>query len=204
MSSPRPISPEALAAALAERVYSLPTPAVIGVDGAPATAPEALADEVLGVLRSLGAAAAHVQSQGFWRDASVRLEYGREDVDAYLEWLDVGAFTREVIEPMQARGDYLPSLRDPSTNRATRAVPESLGLRGFLIVSGPILLRHGLDLDLTVHLWASPAALARRTPQDQAWTLPAFARYERETEPARTSSVVVRCDDPRHPAVLGL
>ncbi len=55
---------------------------------------------------------------------------------------------------------------------------------------------------MTVHLWLSPGALARRTAEDQRWTLPAYARYEAEAEPLETADVVVRLDDPRHPAIV--
>jgi hypothetical protein len=69
------------------------------------------------------------------------------------------------------------------------------------ILSGPFLLGRGLPLDLVVHLDLSPAALARRTPEPLAWTLPAYARYTREVNPAALADVVVKLDDPRHPAV---
>ena len=204
MSAPRPISPEALAEAVSDRARALRAPAVIAVDGAGATRPGTLAAAATERLRSAGVPVVHLESRWFWRDASVRLEYGHQDVDAYLDWLDASALRREVLDPMHEHGAYLPSLRDPATNRATRALPELLGPRGVVIVSGPMLLRHGLPFDRTVHLWASPAALARRTPEAEAWTLPAFARYDRESLPASHADVVVRCDDPRHPAALGL
>ena len=204
MSAPRPISPEALVHELAERARQLAWPAIVALDGAPSTHPEHLAESVAGDLRRAGLAAAHVAASGFWRDASLRFEYGREDVQSYLDWLDAPALSREVIEALRARGEFLPTLRDPHTNRATRAAPQHLGRPGVLIVSGCLLLRHGLPFDLSVHLWASPGALERRTPPEHAWTLAAFARYELETHPASLATVVVRCDDPRHPAVLGL
>ncbi|MGW2547729.1 uridine kinase, partial [Kitasatospora sp. NPDC001574] len=47
-----------------------------------------------------------------------------------------------------------------------------------------------------------PAALARRTPPEERWTLPAFARYEAETVPAEAADLTVRVDDPRHPALV--
>jgi len=53
-----------------------------------------------------------------------------------------------------------------------------------------------------VHLSLSAAALARRTPAADAWTLPAFARYEDEVRPGVVADVVVKVDDPRHPALV--
>src|SRR5205085_464778 len=72
---------------------------------------------------------------------------------------------------------------------------------GFLL-PGPLLLGTGLDLDLTVHCAQSPAALARRLPDGYRWTLPAYARYAEEVGPEYLADVVVRVDDPRHPALV--
>jgi hypothetical protein len=69
-------------------------------------------------------------------------------------------------------------------------------------VSGPLLLGGGLAFDFAVHLELSPAALRRRTPPGQQWTLPAFARYAEEVGPAGFAEVVLRADDPKRPAVV--
>lgn len=201
--APSPISPEGLREAVIERALALRTNAVVLVDGADATRPGELAAAVTNALRSAGRPAEHVETRYFWRDASVRLEYGREDVDSYLDWLDVAALEREVIRPLRSGRPVLTSLRDPVTNRATRAEPVELA-DGTVIISGEFLLRHDLEADLIVHLSASAAALARRTPAEASWTLPALARYEIESTPTLRSDVVVRCDDPKHPAALGL
>jgi hypothetical protein len=52
-----------------------------------------------------------------------------------------------------------------------------------------------------VHLRRGNAALARNLPADEHWTLPAYARYEREREPARQADLVVLADHPDRPAV---
>jgi hypothetical protein len=65
-----------------------------------------------------------------------------------------------------------------------------------------VLLGRGLPFDLAVHVHLTPAALARRTPDDQDWTLPALARYERERDPALLADLVVRADDPLRPALV--
>ena len=96
----------------------------------------------------------------------------------------------------------LPSLRDPATDRSTRAPYVQLPPGGVLLLDGALLLGRWLPLELTVHLALTPAALARRTPADQQWTLPAFARYEAETGPTEAADVVVRVDDLRHPALV--
>jgi hypothetical protein len=73
---------------------------------------------------------------------------------------------------------------------------------GVVVVSGTMLLGAGLDFDVTVHLTQSAAALARRIPEDLRWTLPAFQRYDEEAMPQDLADVVVRADDPRHPALV--
>jgi hypothetical protein len=201
--APSPISPEALVEGLADRVLALRSPTVVVIDGAPATKPDELAAAVTEAVAVAGRRAVHIDTRTFWRDASIRLEYGREDIDSFLDWLDIAALRREVIEPLRTSRPVLPSLRDPETNRATRAQPVDLG-DGVVLLSGAFLLRYDIDADLVVHLAASTPAIARRTSPDQAWTVAAFARYELESAPQLRSDVVVRCDDPRHPAVVGL
>jgi hypothetical protein len=137
----------------------------------------------------------------FWRDASLRLEYGREDPESYASWLDADAVQREVLDPAVERGQYLPTLRDPRTNRSTREPPLPVPPGTILLVSGSLLLGRGLTFDQTLHLALSPAALARRTPPDQVWTLPAYERYAAVARPADTAELVVKLDDPRHPAL---
>lgn len=152
-------------------------------------------------MRALGRPFVHVPARGFLRDASVRLEHGRQDVDAYLTWLDDGALRREVL---QTDGWYLPSLRDPVTNRATRAERAVLPDNAVLVVSGGLLLGIGLPFDRVVHLAMSRAARRRRTPAEELWTLEAFDRYDAEVDPINLADVVIKLDDPRHPAVRGL
>ena len=170
----------------------------MAVDGPPCAQPELLADSLAAPLRVLGRPFVHVRADSFWRDASVRFEHGREDSESYLNWLDAGAMRREVLD---ADGWYLPSLRDPLTNRATRAERRQLPDNAVLVVSGAFLLGLGLPFECVVHLATSPGARARRTPSDQTWTLAAFDRYEAEVSPTEVADVVVKVDDPRHPAV---
>jgi hypothetical protein len=70
------------------------------------------------------------------------------------------------------------------------------------VLDGSLLLGRGLPFELTVHLTLSRGALARRMPDDRSWTLPAYARYEREADPLRTADVVLKVDDPGHPALI--
>lgn len=175
----------------------------IGVDGAPAARPGELAERVGDALRLRGREAAVVGTGGFLRPASLRFEYGRHDPDTYYNgWFDTGALWREVFGPLEAGGTgrVLPDLWDPRTDRATRSAHVVLPPGGVLLLHGPFLLGQWFPFDLSVHLRLSPAALERRTDESERWTLPAYARYEEETGPGDAADVLVRADDPRHPA----
>jgi hypothetical protein len=203
----RPISPSLLVEELAERIASAPPKSWVRValDGAPAARPGDLADALAGPLRLRGREVLRVSSEDFLRPASLRFEYGRTDPDAfYTDWLDSGALMREVLGPLEPdrSGKVLPTLWDSVADRATRASYVTLPEGGVLLLDGFLLLGQGLPFDLTVHLWLSPGALARRTPVEQRWTLPAYARYEDEVAPASVADMVVRVDDLRHPAVV--
>lgn len=186
---------------LAETITAqLPADTVrVAIDGPPCSAPESVAEHLLAHLHGRRPLA-HVRAETFWRDASLRFEYGREDVTSYLTWLDAGALEREALRPVLA-GRYLPSLRDPVTNRSTREAPRDAPAGTVLVVSGTFLLGRELPFDVTVHLAMSPAARARRTPEADAWTLAAFDEYDRTIRPAEIADLLVRYDDPRHPAL---
>jgi len=172
------------------------------VDGAPPTRPDALADALVDPLRALGRPVVRVRADDFLRPASVRFERGRHDPDAYLEdRLDAGALGREVLDPFAAAGRFLPTLWDAAADRSTRAASVDAPERAVLVLDGGLLLGRWLDADLTVHLTVRPATLERRTPPEDRWMLPAFARYDEEALPTQVADVVVHVDDPRHPAV---
>jgi hypothetical protein len=177
----------------------------VAVDGAPSAGPDRLAEALVEPLRVHGRAALHIPADGFLRAASLRLERGRTNPDAYYEdWLDLRALTREVLAPLApgGTGRVLPSLWDAEADRATRAAYVELPPGGVVIVSGALLLGAGLDVDLAVHLAQSPAALARRVDPVLAWTLPAYDRYAEEVMPELIADVVIRVDDPNHPALV--
>jgi len=208
----RPVSPEALVAELVEHIAANPPDAWVrvAVDGAPPTGPDALADALVDPLRERGRAVVRVRASDYLRPASLRYEHGRTDPDAFYEdWLDVAALNREALAPLSfgatgvgGSGWVRPAHWDSAADRAVRGGEVELPPGGVLLLSGALLLGGGLEVDLTVHLEQSAAALARRTPSDLAWTLPAYARYAAEVAPAEWADVVVRVDDPRHPAVV--
>ncbi|MCA2218786.1 uridine kinase [Jidongwangia harbinensis] len=203
----RPVSFDVLVEELADRLAGAgPGRRLrVAVDGAPAADPAALADALVGPLRVRGRPAVRVSTDDFLRPASVRLESGRTNPDAfYTGWFDEAALRREVLDPAgpDGSGRVVTRLWDPVTDRATREPYTVLPPTAVVLVSGTLLLGAGLDFDVTVHLSLSAAALRRRTEEHLRWTLPAYARYGDEVDPASFADVVVRVDDPRRPAMV--
>ncbi|RSN32950.1 uridine kinase [Amycolatopsis sp. WAC 04169] len=200
----RPISPALLVSELTERITTITgrRRIAVAIDGAAgATNTTELADALVDPLRIAGHAVLRISANDFLRPASLRFERGKEDPDSrYGDWLDLGALRREVLDPLAEDGSglVLPSLWDPVRDRATRAERVELSEGGVVLLDGEFLFGAGLAFDLSVHLWLSPGALKRRVPD--AWALPAYARYEQEVDPSALSDVVIRVDDPKHPA----
>jgi hypothetical protein len=201
-----PVTPELLADRLAELCadrHAGSAPLRMALDGPSCADLSGPIQLLIAGLQAAGRPTALIEATTFYRDASLRLEHGRTDVDSFYQgWLDVAALRREVLDPVAARGQYLPSLRDPVTHRSTRATPEPLPTPGVLLVRGELLLGAGLPFDLTVHASVSRQARKRLTPAELQWTLPAFDRYDLEVDPSGTADVVIRYDDARHPALL--
>jgi len=86
-------------------------------------------------------------------------------------------------------------------DRAFRADRVELAGNGVLLVDGALLLGRGLPAEFTVHLRMSAAALARRLDPELQWTLPAYARYDKEHDPAGADMLVL-ADDPARPALV--
>jgi hypothetical protein len=179
----------------------------VAIDGSPPSRPGVVADALVGPLQVLGHPVARVSAADFVRPASVRLERGRRDPDALYELgIDVSGLVRELLQPLGPAGSgrYLPSLWNRERDRATRATYRTLAPAGVLVLDGSLLLRPELrvELDVTVHLHVGRSALARRTPPERHWMLPAYERYEVEVRPAEVADVVVMADDPGRPAVI--
>jgi hypothetical protein len=205
----QPVDPANLPDLLADRLAHAPTAGRalrVAVDGPHCARPLDLSDSLVAPLRARGREATTISAQSFWRDASLRLEYGREDLESFVDWLDDAALRREVLDPLgpDGSGAYLPSLRDPHTNRATREPARQAGDGAIVIVGGELLLGRDLPFDLTIHLAVSSSARARRTDAGWQWTLPAFDRYDADVSPAAVADVVIRMNDDRHPAARGL
>ncbi len=177
----------------------------MAVDGPDVARPGDLSTAVAERLPALGRPAVVVAADGFFRPASLRLEHGRTDPDArYTDWLDVGALSREVLDPLGpgGPGTYLPALWDTVRDRAVRAGPRPMPPGGVLLVPGALLQGVGLAFDVVVHLRMGPAARRRLTPAERAWELPAFDRYDDEVDPAALADAVVLADHPDRPALV--
>ncbi len=196
-----PVAPQALPDRLADWIAAADGITRVLLDGAECAEPDSVAATLIEPLRARGRPAVHVRGTDFWRDASLRLEFGHEDVESFPTWVDADGLRREVLEPAVNVRQYLPTLRDRQSNRSTRAAARGLDPGSVLIVSGTLLLGRELPAERTVHLALSPAARARRTPPERQWTLPAYVEYDRTVRPAETADIVVTLNDPRHPAV---
>ncbi|MGI8666420.1 MAG: uridine kinase [Jatrophihabitans sp.] len=206
MSRFAPLSPQRLAdrlAALLVGRHGGSRALRVGVDAPGCADLSQLIEALCEALRAAGRPVALIDSRGFYRDASLRLEYGRTDVESfYSGWLDTGALQREVLASLAGDGSYLPSLRDPVTNRSTRAEVRHLPDNGIALVTGELLLGAGLDFDVVVHAAVSRQARHRLTDAEHQWTLPALDRYDLDVDPAALADAVIRYDDPARPALL--
>lgn len=211
----RPLTPQGLATLAVERVAPLLAPARdagvtvrLGVDGAVDAETDAVAAAVAEAAINRGVGVLRVRAADFLHRRSVRLEWGGQDVDAAFDrWVDWASLKREVLDPLAdpAAMTWLARLRDPGTDRSARESVRRAAPGALLVVDGPYLLRWELGgaLDVAVHLVTSPAALARRFPEEGDPRPGAWARYRDECDPAARADLVLRHDHPARPALLG-
>lgn len=205
--APRSLNPRGIADLAAERAAALRCehPVRVAIDAPPWSGLE-LSALLVEALTAWSRPAVVVRVADYLRPASVRLERGRDDPDAFYEdWIDVAALRREVLEPSGPGGSgrVLPSLWDAARDRASRADYVALPADAVVVVDGWFLLRGELPFDLTVHVHLSAAARARRVPvADAPRELPAYDRYDAEADPVEHADLVVRADDPQRPAVI--
>lgn len=200
-----PITPERLVDDLATWIDGRwATRTRIVVDGFVASGADAVADAVARTLRARGRPAVRVSTRWWWRPASLRLEYGRTDVDMLLGgWVDTTALRREVLEPLgpDGAGTYLPRLRDPETHRSIRDRRVRTPDRTVLVIDTPFALAWGTGAEALIHLRVSPAALTRHLPAELGWWIAAHERYLAEYDPIATADVVLAYDHPAAPAI---
>ncbi len=177
----------------------------LAVDGAVGLDPTGWAAAIVDAMRAGGRFAVHVSVRDYLLPASQRFEFGHDSPDAFYEgWRDENGLRREVLEPAapDGSGAVLPALWRTDIDRSARAEYIAVPTDGVVVVSGEFLLGSGLPFEYAMHLTCSAAALARRTPPEDAWTLPAYERYASEVAPETFADLVVRLEDPRRPAII--
>lgn len=201
----RPVTPEGLVEELARLISARAGWVRVAVDGAEPASPRGLADALVAPLKARGRPTVRVRAEDQLRPASLRLERGREDPDGFYEdWLDGAGLAREVLMPLDPGGSgrIRPVRFDAAADRASRTGFTTVLPETVLIVSGPLLLGRGLPFDLTIHIALTEGALRRRMPAPLQWRVPAYIRYDAEVDPASWADVVIRADDPAHPAIV--
>ena len=200
-----PLSPDRLVTELVDWIERLPhhRPRIV-VDGFEETGATWLADALSEMLGSRGRPVARVSTTWWWRAASLRLEYGREDLDMLLGgWLDAASLRRELLDPLadDGSGVYLDRLRDPDTDRSIRKKRFRALAGTVLIVDSPFAVAWGVKADGLVHLQVSPATAARRLPDERQWWVEGYRRYLEEDRPGDAADVIVAYDHPASPAL---
>ena len=200
-----PVTPTRLTEDLAGWINERPAEhPVVGFDGPAEIGTAALADAIALRVRTLGRPVIRISTRWWWRPASLRLEYGRTDIDMLLSgWVDTEALRRELLDPLRpgGSGQYLPRLRDCATDRSLREERVAVAARAVVLLDGPFLQATGLAMDAVVHLQATDGTIARALPADRHWWVEAFQRYRDQDRPADGASVVVAYDHPLAPAV---
>ncbi len=194
-----PISTDGLITAIADAALGDPGSVVVAVDGADAAAPRTPADRLAELIRTRGRPAAVVWLHDFVRPASVRLEFGLDEMSYRTGWFDYAALDREVLRAVRQHDRWLPALWDEAGDRSARAAIRTAAPGTVVVVAGPMLQGRGLDFDVIVRLRMSEAALRRRTDPGDLWTIPALLRHDAEHDEVATFEV--RWDHPDRPAV---
>jgi hypothetical protein len=97
-----------------------------------------------------------------------------------------------VLDAAAQRQTYVPSLRDPVSDRSTREPARRVPTGAVIIVSGEFLLGRGLPWNRVIHLDTSWAGRRRTVDDHLRWTLPAYDRYTDSVGPAEQADVVVK------------
>ncbi|WP_280382831.1 hypothetical protein [Nocardia wallacei] len=194
-----PITAEGLVDLVAERAVRMPGRAVVAVDGADAADPVAFARSVAERLRAQGRSSDVVGLHDYIRPASLRLEFGRDEMTYRTAWFDYAGLEREVLQALRERGRWLPALWDERTDRSARAATISAAPDTVLFVAGPMLLGRDLGFDLSIELRMSEGALRRASTPTEAFIIDALLSHR--TDHPATPDILVAWDHPTRPAV---
>ncbi len=204
-----PVTPQGLAALVASLAADLSHTAgsaglgvALGVDGVVAADTTSLADAVAAVLADRGLPVLRASREAFRRPRSLRLELGDDPLSPYERWYDDAGLRRELLDPLTGGTRLVTtSLWDAGRDRATREPRREVPPGCVAVVDGPFLLRWTLAdaFAHVTHLQTSPAAATRR---GAGALVPSWQAYLDEIDPAGCGGLVVRHEDPRHPAVV--
>ncbi|MBY8859482.1 hypothetical protein K7711_23645 [Nocardia sp. CA2R105] len=197
MPSFSPVTVDALVEVVLDRALALPGYAVVAVDGADPADPLSFAEIVADRIRTRGRACATVSLHDYVRPASLRLEFGRDEMSYRTAWFDYAGLNREVLQALRERGRWLPALWDESTDRSARATTISANPETILLVAGPMLLDRGLSFDLTVELRLSEGALRRA--EAEPFIVAALLRHRRDAH--EEPDILVAWDHRDRPAL---
>ncbi|MQY28959.1 nucleoside/nucleotide kinase family protein [Nocardia aurantia] len=192
------ITADALLDLVTERAAVRTGHAVVAIEGADAADPVVFAGGIADRLRARGRAAAVVSLHDFVRPASLRYEFGRDEMSYRTAWFDYAGLDREVLQALRRDDRWLPALWDERTDRSARARTVAANGDTVLLVAGPMLLGRGLDFDLTVELRLSEGALRRAADPATAFTVEALLRHRREA--AAEPDILVAWDHRDRPA----
>ncbi|MCX4091121.1 hypothetical protein [Nocardia sp. alder85J] len=193
------ITTEALIELVTARAAARGGHVTVAVDGADAADPVVFAERVADRLHTRGRPAAVVSLHDFVRPASLRYEFGRDEMSYRTAWFDYAGLNREVLQALRQEDRWLPALWDERTDRSARA--RSVAAQGdtVLLVAGPMLFGRGLDFDLGVELRLSEGALRRAADPDAAFTTDALLRHRRDA--GEEADILVAWDHRDRPAV---
>lgn len=197
MPSFSPVTVAALVEVVLHRVLALRGHAVVAVDGADAADPLCFAETVAEGIRTRGRAGATVSLHDYVRPASLRLEFGRDEISYRTAWFDYAGLNREVLQALREHGRWLPALWNERTDRSARATTISAAPETIVLVAGPMLLGRGLRFDLSVELRLSEGALLRA--EAEPFIVAALLRHRRET--AQEPDILVAWDHRDRPAL---
>ncbi|MQY21866.1 nucleoside/nucleotide kinase family protein [Nocardia macrotermitis] len=197
MPSFSPVTVDALFSLVLDRALVLPGYAIVAVDGADPADPLGFAETVADRIRTRGRACATVSLHDYVRPASLRLEFGRDEMSYRTAWFDYAGLNREVLQALRERGQWLPALWNESTDRSARATTVSAKPETIVLVAGPMLLGRGLGFDLSVELRLSEGALRRA--EVEPFVVAALLRHRRDAD--QDPDILVAWDHRDRPAL---
>jgi uridine kinase len=195
-------------------------PLRVAVDGPPAAGKTTLADELAALLRARGREVIRATTESFHLPRAQRYRRGEFSPEAnYHDSFDYDTLRRVLLDPLGPGGDrrYQHAVYDIDTDTALSPLVTTAAADAVLLLDGVFLLRPELvdrwDLSIFVsapfeqivdrarirdlELLGSTAEVERRF---RTRYIPAQQLYFAAARPADHADIIVRNDEPRHPA----